>query len=70
MARGGAGAATLDVFDVAGRKVASVEPIADANGVHWSWDGRAATGERIVATVLFARARDGRGGVARIVRLP
>jgi hypothetical protein len=70
LARNGEGAAILDVYDVAGRRVASLLPVADGNGAHWSWDGRATTGERIVATVLFARVRDGRGGVARIVQLP
>jgi hypothetical protein len=70
LARNGTGAAILDVYDVAGRRVASLLPVADGNGAHWSWDGRAASGERIVATVLFARVRDGRGGVARIVQLP
>jgi hypothetical protein len=70
LARNGGGVATLDVFDVAGRKVASVEPVADASGCHWSWDGHAANGAPVAATVLFARVRDGRGGVARIVRLP
>lgn len=70
LARNGAGLATLDVFDVMGRKVASVEPTADAMGCHWEWDGRATTGQHVQPTVLFARARDGRGGAAKIVRLP
>ncbi len=70
LSRNGAGAAPLDVFDVAGRRVATVPPSVDATGCHWSWDGRDASGARIAATVLFARVRDGRGGVARIVHLP
>jgi hypothetical protein len=70
LSRNGQGVAPLDVFDVAGRRVASVLPIADASGCHWNWDGRSANGATVGATVLFARARDGRGGVARIVQLP
>ncbi len=70
LARNGAGLAPLDVFDVAGRRVATVPATADAAGAHWSWDGRDARGVPVAATVLFARVRDGRGGVARIVQLP
>ena len=68
-ARDGAGSATLDLYDVAGRKIASLAPTADASGCHWSWDGRDAGGQHVSATVVFARARDTRGGVARIVVL-
>lgn len=70
LARNGSTAADLDVFDVAGRRVAQLIGVRDAAGCHWNWDGRDASGSRIGATVLFARARDGRGGVARIVLLP
>ena len=38
-------------------------------GATWNWDGRDVTGRDVKGEVLFARARDGRGGVARITRL-
>ena len=68
--RGGTAVATLDVYDVNGRRVASLAPTADANGCTWNWDGRSASGAPVSDAVLFARARDGVGGVARLVRLP
>ena len=70
LSRNGPGLATLDVYDVTGRRLASVPPTADASGCHWNWNGRDANGAPVAATVLFARVRDGRGGVARIVHLP
>jgi len=66
LARNGSGAAPLDLFDVLGRRVASVMPTADASGCHWSWDGRATSGVRVTGTVVFARVRDGLGGVTRV----
>jgi hypothetical protein len=69
LARNGAGAAVLDLYDVRGRRVASVVPSVDAGGCQWSWDGREAGAAR-GATVLFARARDGLGGSAKIVWRP
>jgi hypothetical protein len=69
-ARGGAGAAVLDLFDVTGRRVAAIAPVADANGCRWTWDGRDASGAEQRGAVFFARARDGKGGIARLVRLP
>ncbi len=68
-ARGGAGAAVLDIFDVSGRRVASLAPFVNAGGCAWSWDGRGASGAQVGAAVLFARARDGIGGVTKLVRL-
>ncbi len=68
-ARDGMGAATLDVYDVTGRHLTSLQPVATASGASWSWDGRDVTGRDVKGEVLFARARDGRGGVARITRL-
>jgi hypothetical protein len=68
--RGGAGSAVLDLYDVSGRRVASLAPMANANGCTWSWDGRGASGAPVGAVVVFARARDGIGGTAKLVRLP
>lgn len=69
-ARASGGAATLDLFDVTGRRLASVSPAADGAGARWLWDGRDASGREVRAVVVFARARDGRGGTTRIVRAP
>jgi hypothetical protein len=68
--RGGAGAAVLDLFDVGGRRVASLAPMVNTSGCAWSWDGHGAAGARVGAAVVFARARDGIGGTAKLVRLP
>jgi hypothetical protein len=56
----------LDVFDAAGRRLASVPPTLGSNGVAWSWDGTDRSGRPVRATVVFARARDGQGGAVRV----
>lgn len=61
---------TLDLFDVTGRRLVSLRPSFDMSGSTWTWDGRDASGAMVRGAVVFARARDGEGGVARIVRLP
>ena len=65
--RFGTRAAVLDVFDAAGRRVASLEPRVGETGVAWSWDGTDRAGRSVQGAVLFARARDGQGGATRIV---
>jgi hypothetical protein len=70
LSRAGHGPAPLDLYDLAGRRVATVAPLADALGSTWLWDGRDATGREVRSAVLFARVRDGFGGATRIVRLP
>ncbi|MEO5987733.1 MAG: hypothetical protein ABIU54_10380, partial [Candidatus Eisenbacteria bacterium] len=67
--RGGTQAASLDVFDVTGRRLATVNPMVSVNGTEWAWDGRDANGRAVKSAVVFARARDGRGGAARVTRL-
>lgn len=69
-ARGGSGVASLDLFDVGGRRIVTLAPMVNASGCAWSWDGQGASGAPVGAAVLFARARDGIGGVAKLVRLP
>jgi hypothetical protein len=64
--RFGTRAAVLDVFDAAGRRLASVPPTLGSNGVAWSWDGTDRSGRPVRATVVFARARDGQGGAVRV----
>lgn len=67
--RRGTQSVALDVFDVTGRRLASVVPIVSTNGVEWAWDGRDAHGRAVQSAVVFARARDGQGGTARVTRL-
>ena len=70
LARAGYSPASLDLFDVSGRRVATVAPLADGLGASWLWDGRDAAGRDVRGAVVFARVRDGLGGTTRIVRLP
>jgi len=65
--RFGAGAAVIDVFDAAGRRLASLAPAPGGNSVAWSWDGNDGAGRPVRGAVVYARARDGEGGVARVV---
>ena len=65
--RFGTHAAVLDVFDTAGRRLASVEPALGGSSVAWNWDGRTRAGGLVRGAVVFARARDGQGGAARVV---
>lgn len=67
-ARPGA-AVPLDVFDVAGRRVATLAPWASGTHVEWRWDGRDTDGRAVVG-VVFARPRDATGAVVRLTRLP
>lgn len=68
-ARVGGGPTTLDVFDLAGRRVARLAPNATLAGVTWTWDGRGTDGARVGAGMFFARPRDGSAPVLRITRL-
>jgi hypothetical protein len=63
---GGAGT-TLDLFDLAGRRIASVEPVAVAGSWVWRWDGADADGRRVAPGVLLARPRGGTEPALRIV---
>jgi hypothetical protein len=67
--RAGTRAAALDVFDLAGRRIATLAPQPAPGGVRWVWDGRDETGRRPPAGVVFARPRDG-SGVVRVTLLP
>jgi hypothetical protein len=57
--RKGSATVALDLFDLAGRRLATVAPEAVSGGVRWSWDGRDESGRRAGPGVVFARARDG-----------
>ena len=67
--RKGSAPVALDLFDLAGRRLATIAPEAVAGGVRWSWDGRDESGRRAAPGVVFARVRDGSGS-ARVTRLP
>lgn len=65
--RFGSSTAVLDVFDAAGRRLASVAPAANNASVAWTWDGTDQSGRTIRGEVIFARARDAKGGAVRVV---
>src|ERR1043166_4498647 len=65
--RFGTRAAVLDVFDAAGRRLASVAPAIGGNAVAWNWDGTDRSGLPVRGAVVFARARDGQGGAVQVV---
>jgi hypothetical protein len=67
-ARVGGAAALLDVYDLGGRRVATIPPTAGIGAWSWRWDGRGLSDARVGAGVFFARARDG-GGTLRVTRL-
>ena len=67
--RKGSATVALDLFDLAGRRLATVAPEAVPDGVRWSWDGRDESGRRAAPGVVFARVRDG-SARARVTLLP
>lgn len=67
-ARTGGAAAMLDLYDLHGRRVATVPPVAAASTWSWRWDGRDQAGAPLGAGVFFARPRDG-GGALSVTRL-
>jgi len=67
--RAGSDATPLDLFDVGGRRVASVAPTQAGNVVQWAWDGRDAEGRPLAGGILYARTRDG-AAATRVTLLP
>ena len=65
--RFGSSAAMLEVFDAAGRRIATVTPVERMTSTTWTWDGSDAAGRTLRGEVVFARARDGVGGAVRVV---
>lgn len=55
--RGGDQASPIDLFDVSGRRVASVTPTPLASGWQWRWDGRDEQGAAPASGMYFARER-------------
>jgi hypothetical protein len=68
--RAGLTSAPLDVFDVTGRRLASVMPAGIAGGTLWAWDGRDAAGRPAGPGMLFARVRGEGGRATRVTLLP
>jgi hypothetical protein len=66
---GGMDPGVMDVFDLAGRRVATLAPQASAGGWSWSWDGRDAHGRRVNAGVVLARVRGGNESALRLTLL-
>ncbi len=68
-APGGGARAAVDVFDVAGRRLRTLE---SEDGASWNWDGLDAAGRRVPAGIYFARARGGELELppVRLVRAP
>jgi hypothetical protein len=69
-ARAGAVSAPLDLFDVAGRRIATLAPTGAGSETRWRWDGTDANGRRVPSGLLLARVRDGSGAVTRVQWLP
>ena len=67
-ARAGGSATALDVFDLSGRRIASLQPVAAAGTVTWRWDGRDQGGAPVGAGMFFARPRSG-GAALRVTRV-
>lgn len=66
--RSGTSDSPLDLFDVAGRRLATLAPVAVQGGTAWRWNGGDAGGRRFSGTA-FARLRSGDGAVSRITVL-
>ena len=63
-ARVGVAPQSLGVYDVTGRRIASLAPLTVAGGQMWHWDGRDLTGRVAPAGMVFVRLADG-SAVAR-----
>lgn len=66
---GPATASRLDVFDVLGRRIATLDPFTRGDGTEWRWDGRDRGGRAVLRGVYFARVRGG-AATARVVFTP
>ena len=67
---GGAAERAVDLFDLQGRRIATLSPQPSSAGVRWTWDGRNEEGLEVRGTVVLARARGERGPALRLVRAP
>ena len=60
----------LDLFDVIGRRIATVTPVAAGGRTLWRWDGRDSAGRPAERGVLLARVRGSSTAAARVSWLP
>ncbi len=67
-ARSGGEGEALEVYDLGGRRVATLAPVATAGLVTWRWEGSDMTGSPVGAGVFFARSRTG-GATLRVSRV-
>lgn len=63
-----AAAVPLDLFDPAGRRVATLQPFMAAGRTIWRWDGLSDSGAPVGPGMFFARARDDRSSL-RVIRV-
>jgi hypothetical protein len=70
LSRGGISAAPLDLFDAAGRRLATLSAEPSGATTRWRWNGRDLSGRRAGPGVVFARVRGERGAGARVTLLP
>lgn len=62
--------AAIDLFDVSGRRIATIAPVAAGAQTTWRWDGRTASGAPVASGMLIARVRGRQGASLRISWLP
>ena len=67
-ARTGGGAEALEVYDLGGRRVATLAPIGTGGLVTWRWDGNDRSGAPVGAGVYFARTHAS-ASTLRVTRL-
>ena len=69
-ARPGTCLVPLDVFDPAGRRIATLDPVAMTGRTEWNWDGRDALGRAVGPAVLWARPHEAGSTALRITLTP
>jgi hypothetical protein len=68
--RSGGVAAPLELFDAAGRRIASLQPQSIPGGWEYLWNGREGAGRRPTPGVVFARVRGAADPAVRVTVLP
>ena len=69
-ARRGGEMVPLDLFDVNGRLVATLDPALYSGGMTWLWHGRDRAGSRVRGGVVFARPREPEAATLRVTLIP
>jgi hypothetical protein len=67
--RAGGNPAPVDLYDAAGRRIATLHPTAASGAAHWSWDGRDRNGVPMPAGAFWARERGAQGPALRLAVL-